>query len=452
MTEQPKVIEQSGSFAGNQVVVDTADLRPVLAELKAMEIATQVVDAIPALQVTMISIGDLSGIDARPGSWDVRQNLVAAGAAAGRTTAPSDLDVLMTQLAARFQDKYHRAAEMGKNRDMEIVEGLPQWAAEGLPNPTDPVPLRPRTSVAGPALRVGLLDTAMFPNPVLDGRWLGDDIVTDAPPLPTWAGHASFIVGRILQRAPGAIVEVRGVLEDKFGTATSWAVAKGMASFLGSGVDVLNLSLGCLTADDDAPFLLERAAQRLTAEMVVVAAVGNHGTSPYPMPIPGLDDNGVPLWRPKAMSVSSPMWPAAVDGVVGVGAATASWDGRNQHMTAADFTPVDVPWIALWAPGVDTASTYLTGPATATTWMQEGDKPVPTVWNWDFKGYATWSGTSMAAGDVTGEIAAVAQTAGISARRAYERIVERPGGPDAPDDVRPWVAEREDKEPDPDPW
>jgi hypothetical protein len=45
----------------------------------------------------------------------------------------------------------------------------------------------------------------------------------------------------------------------------------------------------------------------------------------------------------------------------------------------------------------------------------------------------------MAAGDVTGEIAAVAQTGNITAREALAKIMRRPGGPTGPDDVRSWV-------------
>ena len=45
-----------------------------------------------------------------------------------------------------------------------------------------------------------------------------------------------------------------------------------------SGVQVLNLSLGCSTADGQAPMVLERAIAQLTPTMAVVAAAGNHGT------------------------------------------------------------------------------------------------------------------------------------------------------------------------------
>lgn len=431
---------QTGAAQDNRIVADVRDLRAVRAELAELHVDAEVLGEIPALQVAMIG---LSGLDAVSGeaAEAARGRLTARYVEDGRySTAPTPLDVVMTLVRGAFAATFGRQPRMGKNRSMEVVGGLPHWAAAELPVPVHGDPgLLPRVAVDGPGLRVGVLDTAMCDNPVLAGRFRSDDFVPEKGPHPTWAGHSTFIVGRILQRAPGAEVQVRQVLGGMYGTATAWELAEGMASFLGTGTEVLNLSLGCFTDDDDAPFLLVRAVERLTAEMIVVAAAGNHGTRSYPMP--ALDEDGRPKWRPEPLSPSSPMWPAAIDGVVAVGAADVGGSDGAVEMTPADFTPVDVPWIQLWAPGVAVVSTYLEGEAVATlwTWNDDGSISAPKDWHDTFHGWASWSGTSMSAGDVTGEIAGVAQRNDVGADEAYRMIAERPGGKVGPDDVRPWI-------------
>ncbi len=431
----------SGTSQDNRIVADVRDLRSIRAELATLGVGVVDLGEIRRLQVAMIGLSGLDAVGGREDAQAVAARLGARYADDGRySTAPTPLDVVMTLVRDAFAANFRRQPRMGKNRSMEVVGGLPHWAAAELPEPvaTDPG-LLPRGPVDGPGLRVGVLDTAMSDNRVLAGRFRSDDFVPEKGPHPTWAGHSTFIVGRILQRAPGADVRVRQVLGGRYGTSTAWELAEGMASFLGSGTEVLNLSLGCFTDDDEPPFLLVRAVDALAAEMIVVAAAGNHGRRSYPMP--ALDEDGKPEWRPEPLSPSSPMWPAAIDGVVAVGAANIGGSGDAVQMTPADFTPVDVPWIQLWAPGVAVVSTYLEGEAVATLWEWNDDGTVsaPKPWHDTFHGWATWSGTSMSAGDVTGEIAGIAQRCNVGAVEAYRMIAERPGGWVGPDDIRPWI-------------
>ncbi len=429
----------------HQLVIDTRDLRAVRGELDDLRIGVGDLDGmpeIPALHVAMITLSGVDKVGAAPDAGPVRDRMAAQ--VTGHPDPPTDLDVLMALLRERFATRYGRALRMGRNRDMEVVGGLPHWAAaSNLPVEVDePVVLRPAGSVPGPGLRVGVLDTAMFDSPVLKGRYTADDFVPDEEPRPTWAGHATFVVGRILLRAPGADVLVRKVLGGDHGTATAWELAEAMASFLGTGTDVLNLSLGCFTVDDEPPFLLVRATEALLSEMVVVAAAGNHGVKSYPLVERDVD--GTPTFRPDPLEPYSPMWPAAIPGVVAVGAATLAEEDGGHVMEPVDFTPRNVPWIGLWAPGVDVVSTYLTGKVTTTTWEYEdadwGDPQlVRAEHNWTFTGTAMWTGTSMASGDVTGEIAAVAQEENIGARAALKKITERKGGRTGPYTVRPWI-------------
>ena len=144
--------------------------------------------------------------------------------------------------------------------------------------------------------------------------------------------------------------------------------------------------------------------ERLGAEMILVAAAGNHGDDEMPEPATA----GAP-------HSGSALWPAALPGVVAVGAADVGLDGTAFTFSDADFTPVGPGWIDVWAPGVDVVSTYVDGPV-----EMPGSGPRT------FAGYARWSGTSFAAADVTGEIAAIAQQDRIPPRDALHRILGRP--------------------------
>jgi subtilisin family serine protease len=191
-----------------------------------------------------------------------------------------------------------------------------------------------------------------------------------------------------------------------------------MASFLRSGIEVLNLSFGGPTADGMPPLVLERAVDVLSAEMVLVAAAGNHGDQP--------EDVGAALHQDITTvprSRNSPIWPAAMPNVVAVGA-TDTEDG------IASFTPPDVPWLDLVAPGKDVESTFLTGRVEAVTVEVENGEVLGIVKKdlGDFEGTARWSGTSFAAASATGEIARLMQTHQLTAQAAVAEIRKREGG------------------------
>ena len=139
--------------------------------------------------------------------------------------------------------------------------------------------LPPRAAGPGRGVRIGVLDTRLYPQPWLAGGWAArySDTLTDFSQTLTAEGHATFVTGLILRQAPGATVEVRGVL-DEDGTAYSWDVAKAMVEFGRSGLDILNLSFSCYTEDGEPPLVLSAAVDRLPQDVVVVAAAGNHGS------------------------------------------------------------------------------------------------------------------------------------------------------------------------------
>jgi subtilisin family serine protease len=149
--------------------------------------------------------------------------------------------------------------------------------------------------------------------------------------------------------------------------------------------------------------------------LVVVAAAGNHGAVKDPDPTGGKSEPTVKNQARKAG------WPAALDDVIAVGAVV---DATKKEAELASFSP-DAPWVDVLAPGVDLKSTFL--PRTC----KKDDNGV--VKEEEFpEGWATWSGTSFAAGLVSGAIAAAADPGRRSARSAAQDLFAALERSDAP--------------------
>ena len=321
------------------------------------------------------------------------------------------LDRVLGNLRAITQARYAGwSPTMGKNRILAGVQFKPYTSAGGFTRPTKPEKLPGEypsvVRSSGPRVRVGILDTRLDPHTRLGGRYLTDpDALTRIErnkERQWWEGHATFIAGIVLSLAPTADLDVRTALAPgkdphESWTMPLWTLAQRLADYRDSGVQVLNLSLGCSTADGQAPMVLERAIAQLTPTMAVVAAAGNHGTNK--LDDTDREDQGMPRR-------AAPLFPAALDGVLAVGAVDA-------HGAPASFNPVDgsdetkpAPWIDVFAPGVQVVSTYLDEAGDQQVRVPiEGTKPVEyeTV---SFGGYAIWSGTSFASAHVTGLVAA----------------------------------------------
>jgi membrane-anchored mycosin MYCP len=218
-----------------------------------------------------------------------------------RSDAPDDdLSRLLHMVYRRFKDEYNGwVPTMGKNRLVRPVMGAHNIGGGGSCVPVSAAGnLKRRDDEPGRGVRVGIADTAIYPHPWLVGSYQAApaSVWGDDEPREYAGGHSTFIAGLILQRAAGATLEVRGVL-DEGGLANSWDLARKLVRFANSGLDVLNLSFGCLSEGDEPPMLLATALDRLDPRVVVVAAAGNHGTSA---------DTG------------RPVWPAAFEEVVSV--------------------------------------------------------------------------------------------------------------------------------------
>jgi membrane-anchored mycosin MYCP len=425
-----------------QVVVDVDDLRdkvkPLLDEFGINHVE---IDQIDAFGVVLVGIAPLSvaAVDGLPGAAQARADIRAYSGA--QTETP--LDVLLRII----RNRYPGAAEpqMGKNRDVDQLEALPHvGGGEGLPAPVAAKAFPLQDPVAAPnGPKIGVLDSAMYPNKRLEGRYKSDALVTDRPPRRAWEAHAAFVVGRILLRAPDADITVRKVL-DTNGMAKAWDVAYQMADLAAGGVTVINMSLGCFTEDNTAPFLLTRAAQRVTKTALIVAAAGNHGVAGAAAIVEGRDG---PTPTVLTRDPKAPVWPAALrlPRVIAVGAAAECSSGEGVRLRPADFTP-RADWINVWAPGVDVASTFLDGYAAVRVVempTDDNDFTVEVMNLGPFDGYATWSGTSAATGDVTGEIVRLAKGAGLlDAEDAVQEIHDRPrvGLVDGTD-IRPYTGD-----------
>ena len=215
-----------------------------------------------------------------------------------------------------------------------------------------------------PDVTVGILDTALTRHPYfeaqLDPRGHAQN---STPNRPIDAWHGTFVAGIIHQVAPhaGLFGQPAGLGEDYL---ESWAVACAMADLATLGLPILNISLACRTADNQAPLVFSAAKAALGRQTLVVAAAGNYAAR-------------------DGSHVSEPVWPAALDGVVAVGSVRPS--GPDGGMEVSPYSP-RLPWVDVYAPGDHVTSAFRVGP--------EGSL------------YATGSGTSFAAAAVSGAIAA----------------------------------------------
>lgn len=251
--------------------------------------------------------------------------------------------------------------------------------------------------------RVALLDTGIVSHPWwADSEWFAnvadDDIErlgdnTNPVPLPSEAGHGTFVAGVVLQHASGAYIDIQRVLagDGLCDEAELIAVLYELAALPASQMpDVINMSFGGYTVGDRTPQFVADALAALPRTTALVAAAGNFASD-------------------------RPFWPAALPVVTAVGALNA--DGEKR----ATFSNYG-PWVDCYRVGVRVRSSYISYPAT--------ERPDGTQTP-AFSGYARWNGTSFAAPAVAGEALASSATAGVDARAAAVEVAARTVAPEA---------------------
>lgn len=281
------------------------------------------------------------------------------------------------------------------------------WKSLCTPEPAV-VPFHTAPEVGTRAPLIVVLDTGVTDEERAD-KWLkglahGDNVdPLDVFPVPNGfldlaAGHGTFVAGIIQRVVPTAQLDVRRVL-DSDGLADETTVASAMVAAARGGADIINLSLGTETFDDQPPVALSVAMEIIKEieqdqgrEIVVVAAAGN---------------------SPNARAV----YPAALPDVIAVAALTptrqpAAWSTRG-------------PWVDCSAVGENVVSTYVAGKEDG--YVRYGD-PVPPDPPDEYgpNSWARWSGTSFAAPLVTGRIAQLAQAQDLTVRGALATLREGP--------------------------
>lgn len=209
----------------------------------------------------------------------------------------------------------------------------------------------------------------------------GDDL------LDLSAGHGSFVAGVVEQVAPAATIRVYRAVDTE-GLGKSDDIAKALVQAARDGADIINLSLGIQTVDHLPPLAFTTAVDMVQNEwpgVVIVASAGNTGQE-------------------------LPMFPAAMKGVVGVGA------------LKADLTPVLWSnhgfWLDCSAVGVGITSTFVEGNEPHT------ENGAEVIEHFDRNSWALWSGTSFSAPQIAGGVAQLCQLSNVPPPVALAQLLD----------------------------
>jgi len=411
-------------FHGDELIVPIPQLGAVRAALTESGVGLADVEENRTLGLARLS--GLTGIEAAASRLledpAIRHELTAyrdeRNAAHPRAPEVSDLAVLIEGVRLLLDRRYPGwQITIGKNYRPSLIRGYPHtepWG-DGEPTPTSENFTKPIEPAPGPGagrgVKVGVLDTRLFPHPTLVGHLdpRADLLRAYKGQLTEFDGHCTFVASCILQQAPAAKLYPRRVL-DRNGDGSAWEAAVAIANLVPLGLDVVNLSFGeYMTDDDSAPMVLAAAIGRLSRDTVVVAAAGNNGDVDRARArVKGPDANTANAANdvPPGITPHTTSYPAALPDVVGVGAVDAKDD-------RAPFTPKDAPWITLLARGVNLNAAYLDGKVQ----VPSQAALVP------FTGTANWAGCSFAAGAVSGVIAARTAPGQRTARQALDELV-----------------------------
>jgi subtilisin family serine protease len=260
----------------------------------------------------------------------------------------------------------------------------------------------------GAGVRIAVLDSGV----VREHAWLGERAVPltandeEQPQyrngdLNRFSGHGTFIAGVVLQCAPGAEVVAMNVF-DPIGFVDDVRLAAALGA-VPDDVQVINLSLGGPTHDNVGLPATEAALLALAQRQprpVVVAAAGNEGDT-------------------------EPTYPAAFKGVIAVGARQAPGGGRACFSNHGS-------WVDACAMGQRVHSTFFEDLDTTPEPIPPDCLADPPPGPQQFRGSATWSGTSFAAPCVAGAIAARMTDQNVDAVEAAFQLVDANGRPQHP--------------------
>jgi subtilase family protein len=254
-------------------------------------------------------------------------------------------------------------------------------------------------SGAGP-IRVAIIDTGITAQTRNDG-WLDGvrrgagnvdqlDLLPAGPDglLDYGAGHGTFVAGIVARVAPQAeIVMYRAADTDGF--ATDDQIADAILEAHRDGAQVINVSLGVRTVDDQPPPALAAAVRTVlesSQERVIVAAAGNYG------------DTGK-------------VFPAALEGVHAVAGLTA-------FLTPALWSSYGDVQFSTVAEGIH--STFVRGTESPVFDPSPDEFPGPD----SADPWAVWSGTSFAAPQIAGAVARISYEEKVDVRAAVQKLAD----------------------------
>jgi hypothetical protein len=267
------------------------------------------------------------------------------------------------------------------------VEPCPAHEPEEMPRGAQPFPGVSHGRCDGEGVKVSVCDVGWTAS---DRSWLdgvqGDDERADPNDIPEYAGHGTFIAGVLRCMAPKAEVYVEGMLTVAGGTFESQLVPQ-LDEALKKTPDIISLSAGTQTREDltliGFDVLWEERLSKLKG-VVLIAAAGNNYT--------------------RAM-----FYPAAQQGVVGVGALDSTWRDRARFSNFGH-------WVDVYAPGEYITNAFLTGDYICKEPPDRGQLR-------HFDGMAAWSGTSFSTPLVAGLIAARMSMTGENGREAADALL-----------------------------
>ncbi|MBS2963068.1 S8 family serine peptidase [Actinocrinis puniceicyclus] len=279
-----------------------------------------------------------------------------------------------------------------------LVRGEPDYNGGpfDLPKPCAPMPKPVPVDPSARRVFAAVIDTGIISHPwFADSDWFAQVSPDQFDPIPaevdyaleTQTGHGTFVAGILLRQAPTAFLMIERALGDD-GVGDEVELLRALArlrarlSAAGEVLDVLNLSLGGYTFDDEPSPLLAEALSHFGRQTVIVVAAGNSGSNRQ-------------------------FWPAALKSCVAVSALEP--DGVRR----AEFSNHGW-WVDACAVGAKVCAPFL----------NDGR---------EFFGFAEWSGTSFAAPRVAGAIAGFAASKHLSAIEAADTLLDSSSRPCHPD-------------------
>lgn len=324
-----------------------------------------------------------------------------------RTDGADDVLATLDEVDQAHPERAERGDPIATPDHVLYVTGVPRMCPATEPEEPrrhEPLPPMNPDASAGEDVQISVVDTGLWTDAVTHSTtssWM-DDVSPASPDdieqvnfaaIHKYAGHGTFVAGIIGCLAPGARIEVEGVLT-KAGAVLESEICKQLNHALEDAdhPQLISISAGTHTRKD---FKL------LTFEML---------RSTY-----GLDDGEETLIVAAAGNDKSDQkfYPAAFDWVVAVGAVEA--DGK-----VCEFSNYG-DWVDVWAHGSKLVNAFPDGTYTC----NEPDNihnGVPDVRH--FKGMAQWSGTSFSTPIVTGTVAARMSATKESSRQAFHALVQ----------------------------